>query len=420
MSFIPVSPTSDFPIQNLPYGVFYRSDDPEKRRHIGVAIGDEVVDLNALSHSKLFSGPILSQHHHVFLHHQLNDFMSLGRPAWKEARETLSRLLSTSEGALRDHPKVKEIIVPQSKVMMDVPANIGDYTDFYSSREHATNVGTMFRGKENALNPNWLHIPIGYHGRSSSIVVSGTQFHRPKGQLRDGEKPPVHAPSKELDFELEMAFFVGTGNKLGHPIKITEAQDHIFGFVLMNDWSARDIQRWEYVPLGPFGAKNFCTTVSPWIVTADALEPFRVAGPPQTEPPVLEYLKDPQPANYDVQLQVSLRTEKQQTPHVISRSNFRHMYWSSRQQLVHHTVTGCNMRPGDLLGSGTISGPTPDSYGSLLEITWKGTNPIALPSGESRKFLEDGDILTLTGWCQGNGYRIGFGSCEGKLLQALA
>jgi fumarylacetoacetase len=302
---------------------------------------------------------------------------------------------------------------------MNLPAEIGDYTDFYSSREHATNVGTMFRGREKALQPNWLHMPVAYHGRASSVVVSSTDIRRPYGQtIAPGAEEPVFETSKEMDFELEMGYFVGSGNELGRPIPIDEAANHIFGLVLVNDWSARDIQRWEYRPLGPFLAKNLATSISPWVVTLEALEPFRCPGPEQ-EPQPLPYLRSPREGAFDIQLEVHLQSQEMAEPAVISRSNFRYLYWNMAQQLAHHTITGCNMRPGDLLASGTISGPTPDSYGSLLELAWRGTRPITLPNGEERSFLEDGDRVTLTGWCQGDGYRVGFGEVKGEIFPAV-
>jgi len=416
-SFVPVSPDSGFPIQNLPYGIFQKKGTSSPR--VGTAIGDYVLDLSVVAEAGLFTGSL--QKTNVFHQASLNAFMSLGRPSWKEVRETLTRILSKDEGVLRDDKKLLEAaLIPQSEVEMLLPANIGDYTDFYASREHATNVGTMWRGKENALMPNWLHIPIGYHGRSSSVVVSGTPVRRPNGQTRPNEnEPPVYGPSKVIDFELEMALFVGPGNQLGEPVPMSQSEDHIFGVVLMNDWSARDIQKWEYQPLGPFCAKNWATTIAPWVVTLEALEPFRVNGPEQ-EPTPLPYLQDKYPGAYDVQLQVSILTEKTKTPQVISNTNFKYMYWTMKQQLTHHTSTGCNLRPGDLLGSGTISGSTPDSLGSLLEITWGGSKTFSITeSGEERKYLQDGDSIILTGFCQGNGYRVGFGRCEGKLLPAI-
>ena len=301
---------------------------------------------------------------------------------------------------------------------MQLPARIGDYTDFYSSYHHAHNVGTMLRGPDNALMPNWKWLPVGYHGRASSIVTSGTDVRRPKGQTKPPDAPaPVFGPSKSFDFELEMAFLIGPGNSLGEPVPIDRAADHIFGLVLMNDWSARDIQTWEYQPLGPFLAKNFCTTISPWVVTLEALEPFRKSLPAQ-EPEPLPYLRLTNDFTYDIQLEASLRTAKMNAPHVITRSNFQNLYWSISQQLAHHTVNGCNLQPGDLLASGTISGPTEDSRGCMLELTWRGANPLQLPGGETRKWLEDGDTLAITGWCEGDGYRVGFGEASGRILPA--
>jgi len=311
---------------------------------------------------------------------------------------------------------------PQASSVMCLPAQIGDYTDFYSSRVHATNVGIMFRDPANALLPNWLHLPVGYHGRSSSVVVSGTPVRRPCGQIKaDDKEPPAWDTSKNLDFELEMAFFVGPGNEMGTSIPIAEAEDHIFGIVIMNDWSARDIQKWEYVPLGPFLAKSMATTISPWVVPLDALEPFRLAAPlyPQVDPVPLPYLRDPNAAFYDVKLEVTLKSAKMAEPQVICESNMKHLYWSMKQQLTHHASNGCPMRPGDLCGSGTISGPEPTEFGSMLELCWKGTKPMKLSSGEERKFLANGDTVCMRAYCEGPGYRIGFGKCEGTVLPAL-
>jgi len=302
-----------------------------------------------------------------------------------------------------------------------MPVEIGDYTDFYSSKQHAYNVGCMFRGPDNALMPNYLWIPVGYHGRASSVVLSGTPVRRPCGQTKaDEAEQPSFGPSRLLDFELEMGFFAGPGNALGETISIENAHKHIFGMVLVNDWSARDIQKWEYVPLGPFLAKNFATTISPWVVPMEALEPFRCAGPEQ-EPAPLEYLRLPKHERgwaYDIRLELALKTDRQKSPHVICRTNFNHMYWRMVQQLAHHTVSGCNVRAGDLMASGTSSGPTPESYGSMLELSWRGERPIPLPSGEERKFLADGDTVVMRGWCEGDGYRVGFGECAGKVLPA--
>ena len=416
-SFIPVAADSHFPIQNLPYGVFRRRSDPEAR--IGVAIGDMVLDLTILQESHLFD--VLSlQAGTVFRSATLNAFLALGRPAWREARSIISRLLRDSEPALRDNaPLRNQALIPMSELEMLLPVAIGDYTDFYSSREHATNVGIMFRGPENPLLPNWLHLPVAYHGRASSIVVSGTDLHRPKGQVKPPDAPaPTFGPSRSLDFELEMGFFIGPGNELGRPIRIAEAPEHIFGMVLVNDWSARDIQAWEYQPLGPFLGKSFGTSISPWVVTMEALEPFRTPGPVQ-EPTPLPNLQTQGNWAYDIHLEVFLQGARMDRPQRICTSNLRHMYWNICQQLAHHASNGCNLRTGDLLATGTISGPAPDSYGSLLEQTWRGTRPLAFPGGEQRAFLQDGDKVTMTGWCHGNGYRVGFGEVIGTILPAV-
>ncbi|XP_058854897.1 fumarylacetoacetase-like [Acipenser ruthenus] len=416
MSFIKVEENSNFPIHNLPYGIFSTPDNP--RRRIGVAIGDQILDLGVIK--PLFSGPVLSKHQDVFDQPTLNAFMGLGHEAWKEARTVLQKLLSANETTLQEDVGLRSrAFVHQSLAEMHLPAEIGDYTDFYSSRDHATNVGIMFRGKENALMPNWLHLPVGYHGRASSVVVSGTPLRRPMGQIRPDEtKPPVYGSCKLLDIELEMAFFVGPGNKLGEPIPIHKAHEHIFGMVLMNDWSARDIQKWEYVPLGPFLGKSFGTTISPWVVPMEALMPFAQPNSVQ-DPKPLPYLCHDDPYTFDINLFVSVKGETMKEPSTISKSNFKYMYWTMKQQLAHHTVSGCNVRPGDLLASGTISGPDAESFGSMLELSWKGTKTIDLGDGQTRKFLQDGDEVFMTGYCQGKGYRVGFGQCRGKVLPAL-
>ena len=330
----------------------------------------------------------------------LNDFMALGHSAWHEARERIKELLSKDCSTLRDSELRQTAFVEMAKCTMHLPARIGDYTDFYSSRDHATNVGIMFRGKENALMPNWLHLPVGYHGRASSVVVSNTPIRRPVGQTQPVENhPPVFGPCKLLDFELEMAFFVGAGNNLGEPIPIKQAHEHIFGMVIMNDWSARDIQKWEYVPLGPFLAKNFGTTISPWVVPMEALMPFVHQGPVQ-DPKPLPYLQHDDPYSFDIKLEVALRVpELNNEEKVICKSNFQNLYWSMKQQLAHHTITGCNVNPGDLLASGTISGPTKNSYGSMLELSWRGTEPLNLDEEKKvqRKFLLDGDTVVMRG-----------------------
>ncbi|XP_060566997.1 LOW QUALITY PROTEIN: fumarylacetoacetase-like [Ruditapes philippinarum] len=415
MSFINVTPESHFPIQNLPYGVFSTTSNPKPR--IGVAIGDQILDLSVVK--TLFEGPVLASQQNVFEESTLNALMGLGRAAWTEARETIQECCQANEPILRDNAALRQrAFVSQTEAVMHMPAKIGDYTDFYSSKNHAFNVGVMFRGKDNALMPNWTHIPVGYHGRASSVVVSGTPIRRPNGQTRpDDTKPPQFTSCKLLDFELEMAFFTGPATKLGETVPIEKAEDYIFGMVLMNDWSARDIQKWEYVPLGPFLGKNFGTTVSPWVVTMDALKPFVVKNVEQ-DPKPLPYLTHEDDFNFDINLEVSLKCDSLSTPKTLCRSNFKYMYWTMKQQLAHHTVTGCNINPGDLMGSGTISGETEDSYGSMLELCWKGTKPIDLGDGVTRKFLQDGDEVIMTGYGEANGYRVGFGTCSGKVLPA--
>ncbi|XP_014220060.1 fumarylacetoacetase [Copidosoma floridanum] len=411
-SFIEYSADCGFPIQNLPYGVFSTAKNPDKR--IGVAIGDQILDLSATAH--LFTGPLLAKKQDVFRRDCLNDFMSLGRPSWREARETLQNLLAAENKTLQQ-PEIKsKVFVPQAEATMHLPAKIGDYTDFYSSIHHATNVGMMFRGKDNALMPNWKHLPVGYHGRASSVVVSGTALHRPRGQTLPVEGAAPHfGPSKSMDFELEVAFFVGgPPTHLGDAIDVKNAHEYIFGFVTMNDWSARDIQKWEYVPLGPFLAKNFGTTISPWVVTVEALEPFKVPNMVQ-DPEPFDYLRHKNPFNFDINLEVDIKTENG-TVTTITRSNYKYLYWTAQQQLAHHTVTGCNVNPGDLMASGTISGETPDSYGSMLELCWKGTKPVSLNDGSQRKFLQDGDEVIIRGFCIGDKYKISFGDCAGKLM----
>jgi fumarylacetoacetase len=345
--------------------------------------------------------------------------MALGRPAWKETREIIQHLLAADTATLRDNAELSDrVFHKQSEVTMLLPARIGDYTDFYSSYHHAHNVGTMLRGPENALMPNWKWLPVAYHGRASSVVINGTGVKRPRGQTKTPESPtPGFGPSRSLDFELETAILIGPGNKLGTPVPIERAEDHIFGIVLMNDWSARDIQTWEYQPLGPFLAKNFCTSISPWVVTLEALEPFRRPLGRQ-EPPPLSYLDRANDSTFDIHLEAHLRTGAMREPHVITRTNFQNLYWSVAQQVAHHTISGCNLQAGDLLASGTISGPTEESRGCLLELTWRGANPLKLPSGETRKWLEDGDILTITGWCEGDNYRVGFGEVTGRVTAA--
>jgi fumarylacetoacetase len=413
-SFVEVAPDSHFPIQNLPFGVFTPPNGTGAR--IGVAIGDLVLDLSILEELGHFQAPQFIARK-VFFEDSLNPFLTLGRPAWRKARQIIQELLSAETAILRDNPELRErVFCKQMEATMHLPARIGDYTDFYSSYHHAHNVGTMLRGPENALMPNWKWLPVAYHGRASSVVLSGTEVKRPLGQIKPPDSTaPVFGPSRSLDFELETAFFIGPGNNLGQPIPIGQAEDHIFGLVLMNDWSARDIQTWEYQPLGPFLAKNFCTSISPWVVTLEALEPFRKPLPPQ-DPEPLAYLRLSNDTTYDIHLQARLRTGAMEEPHVVTRTNFQNLYWSSAQQVAHHTIGGCNLKPGDLLASGTISGPTEESRGCMLELTWRGAHPLKLPSGETRKWLEDGDTISITGWCEGEGYRVGFGQVSGRIV----
>jgi fumarylacetoacetase len=408
-SFVEIPEGSDFPLENLPYGVFTPAGSDRPRP--GTAIGEWVVDLQALQEGGLLETDVFSSD-------SLNAFMAAGRPVWKAVRSRLQSLLSADNPTLRDNEALRSSAFHhQAHVRMVMPARIGDYTDFYSSKEHATNVGTMFRDPDNALLPNWLHLPVGYHGRASSVVVSGTDVRRPQGQTKPADGPPVFGPCRLLDFELELGFFTGPGNALGSPIPIEEAADHIFGFVLVNDWSARDIQKWEYVPLGPFLAKNFATSISPWIVTLDALEPFRCAGPEQ-DPEPLPYLRGSADQSFDINLEVGIQPEGNEKDDVVCRSNFKHMYWNICQQLAHHSVTGCNIQPGDLMASGTISGPDKGSYGSMLELSWRGQNPIPLSDGSERKFLQDGDTVIMRGAAEREGLRIGFGEVRGKILPA--
>jgi fumarylacetoacetase len=412
-SFIEIASDSHFPLENLPFGVFKPRGGSAR---IGVALGDYVVDVAALEAAGHFKDVHDRQ---LFARDSLNDFLVLGRPAWKKVREILQKLLAAETPTLRDDKNLREqVFHRQSEVAMQLPVKIGNYTDFYSSYHHAHNVGTMLRGPENALMPNWKWLPVAYHGRASSVVVSGTEVRRPKGQVKPPDAPaPAFGPTKSLDYELEMAFLIGPGNSLGQPVPVDQAADHIFGFVLMNDWSARDVQAWEYQPLGPFLAKNFCTSISPWVVTMEALEPFRKPLPKQ-DPEPLPYLRAKSDFTFDIQLEANLQTSRMKAPQTITRTNFQNLYWSVSQQLAHHASGGCNLQPGDLLASGTISGATEESRGCMLELTWRGAHPLKLNSGEERKWLEDGDVLSITGWCQGSGYRVGFGEVSGKVLPA--
>ena len=413
-TWLSVPENSDFPIQNIPFGVFLTRDDIIT---IGTRIGDTAIDLGALHQLGYFSGIPLTED--IFLQDTLNDFISDGKQTWRLVRNRISEIFAVENDTLQNNEDHKKIVLfAMDEIEMKLPVQIGDYTDFYSSKEHATNVGSMFRDPANALLPNWLHLPVGYHGRSSTIVPSGTPIRRPMGQtLPKGADKPVFGPSQLIDFELEMAFITTDANAMGEPIAINEAEDYIFGMVVFNDWSARDIQKWEYVPLGPFLAKNFASSISPWIVTLDALEPFRVESPKQ-DPEPFPYLKQTGKHSFDIKLQVDI-TPPGGTPHTVTNSNFKYMYWTMAQQLAHHTINGCKVNSGDMMGSGTLSGPTPDSYGSMLELAWQGTKPITLSNGEARKFIHDGDTVTMRGYCEKDGIRIGFGDLSTKLLPAL-
>ncbi|MBB1139058.1 fumarylacetoacetase [Myroides sp. WP-1] len=414
-SWLGVQAQSDFPIQNIPFGVFITKDDIVT---IGTRIGDYAIDLSALQMLGYLKGIELTDD--VFLQDNLNDFISSGKKTWRAVRNRIADIFDKANTTLQNNAKHREAVIFKiEEVEMQLPVYIGDYTDFYSSKEHATNVGKMFRDPANALLPNWLHIPVGYHGRSSTVIPSGINVKRPMGQtLPKGETQPVFGPSKRIDFELETAFITTDANLFGESIPVNEAEDHIFGMVLLNDWSARDIQTWEYVPLGPFLAKNFATSISPWVITLDALEPFRTASPKQ-EPTPLPYLQQKGDKTFDINLEVYLQPENGKET-LICQSNFKYLYWTMSQQLAHHTINGCKINAGDLMGSGTISGPTPTSFGSLLELTWAGANPLTLEDGNTRTFIEDYDTITMKGFCQNDEIRIGFGEVRSMLLPATA
>lgn len=412
-SWLKVEKNSDFPIQNIPFGIFISREDVTT---VGSRIGNKALDLAALHQLGYFQGIPLTDD--IFMQDSLNDFIADGRMTWRLVRNRIADIFDAENSKLRDNKAHCEaVIFDIEEVEMLMPVQVGDYTDFYSSKDHATNVGSMFRDPENALFPNWLHLPVGYHGRASSIVVSGTKIRRPIGQtMPQGASSPAFGPCKLLDFEVEMAFITTDGNKLGRPIPLAEARENIFGMVLLNDWSARDIQKWEYVPLGPFLAKSFASTISPWIVTLDALEPYKVKGPEQSPRP-LPYLEEDGENSYDIHLLTSIKPKKQEeTP--VSRTNFKNLYWSISQQLAHQTINGCNVRSGDMYGSGTISGKEKESFGSMLELTWGGKNPIKLSDGSERKFIHDGDTVIMRGYCQNDKVRIGFGECKGKIKKS--
>ena len=419
-SFIDIAADSDFSIHNLPYGIFSDAKDVtgNNNRRAGVAIGEHVLDLSILEAEGLLSltgGPYFDQP-------TLNAFIDSGRDNWTKARSTIQTLLSADIDTLRDNKDLQaKALFKQADVTMHLPVHVPGFTDFYSSKEHATNVGTMFRDPKNALLANWTEMPVGYNGRASTVIVSGTEVIRPSGQLKPNpDERPIFSPCKRLDFELETAFVVGRGNDIGQPIAVDAAADHIFGMVLLNVWSARVIQKWEYVPLGPFNAKTFASEVSPWIVTMDALAPFKTACPTQ-EPKPLAYLNEKDSNNsFDINLSVELLPENSDEATVVCETNFKYMYWSMAQQLTHHTITGCKVEVGDMMGSGTISGPTPDSYGSMLEIAWNATKPVTLKGGETRSFIEDGDTVIMKGYSEKDGIRVGFGEVRGKVLPALS
>ena len=412
-SFINYPQNSDFSIHNIPFGVAVFN-----REYIACCtrIGDLVIDLATLFDYGFFD-EIEGLNENVFEAYTLNEFIELGKPVTNAVRLKIQELLLEGSSLSHDEKTIEECFYDLDKVQMMMPLHVQNYTDFYSSIEHATNVGKMFRNPANALLPNWKHLPVGYHGRASSIVVSGINFHRPKGQMKpaDAEKP-IFGASKQLDFELEMAFVLNKNTEIGESISTQEAEDAIFGMVIFNDWSARDIQSWEYVPLGPFLGKNFCSSISPWVVTLEALEPFRTASPKQ-EPEVLDYLKFEGDKNFDINLEVYLQPENGEE-NLICKSNYKYMYWNMTQQLAHHTINGCNVEVGDLYASGTISGSEPNSFGSMLELTWRGQNPLKLSDGSERKFIEDHDTIIMRGFSEKDGIRVGFGEVRGKVLPA--
>jgi fumarylacetoacetase len=408
--WINIDKDSDFSIHNLPFGIF-SVDNSEKK--IGIAIGDLIIDLSQLSALGLFK--TIDFDYQVLKSNYLNDFISLGKEITVELRDLIQKELCNEKSILKNN---LQVFINKKDAKMHLPVKVGDYTDFYSSMEHARNIGSMFRDPKNALLPNWKHLPVGYHGRASSIIVSGHDIHRPKGQvILPQSSEPVFDQSNRVDFELEMGFIIGKKTKLGESISTEKAEEFIFGKVLFNDWSARDIQKWEYIPLGPFLAKSFASSISPWVVTMEALEPFKIQGPKQ-EPKVLPYLSFSGNKNYDINLEVIIRPENS-VETVLSRTNFKYMYWNMFQQLAHHTVNGCNVNIGDMMASGTISGKNTNSYGSMLELSWAGTKPVILKDGSSRKFIQDNDTVIMRGYCQKGDMRVGFGEVRTKLLKVL-
>lgn len=415
-SFIDIAADSDFTLHNLPYGIF--SESPDGLRRVGVALGEWVIDLTVLEQQQLLDLPAASQY---FSQATLNAFIAAGAAQWSCVRRALQRLFSIDHHVLQqDAALLQRVLFKQSAVYLHLPIQVGGYTDFYSSKEHATNVGCMFRDPKNALLANWSELPVGYNGRASSVVVSGTKIVRPSGQIKAADQQrPIFSASQKLDFELETAFIVAKNTPLGQPVPIDQAWEHIFGMVLLNDWSARDIQQWEYVPLGPFNAKTFASAISPWVVTLEALEPFRTAGPVQVPKPLAYLQEDHQHNSFDIHLSVALLAAGEQKADVICQTNFKYMYWSMAQQLTHHTIAGCNLQVGDLMGSGTISGATADAYGSLLELTWNNSKPLALSNGQSRGFIEDGDSVIMRGYAEKEGIRVGFGEVRNQVQAAL-
>ncbi len=412
-SWINIDSNSDFSLANLPYGVF---SIPGTNPRVGVAVGQHILDLAALFNLGFFADLGLDKN--PFASHNLNEFMALGRPVWTKTRQGLLNLLDAQNPELSQKTEIHpQVLIPQADAQMLMPVQVPNYTDFYSSQEHATNVGKMFRPDGEPLLPNWKHIPVGYHGRASSILVSGTPIRRPWGQLLPPDaNTPVFAPCRLLDFELEMAFVVGKPNPLGDPISVNHAEDHMFGMVIFNDWSARDIQKWEYVPLGPFLAKNFASSISPWVVTLDALQPFRCPAPQQDLEP-LPYLKESDRHTFDINLSVSILPQNGEEGQVC-QSNFKYLYWTMAQQLAHHTVNGCNTQVGDMYASGTISGKEQSSFGSMLELSWKGSRKVTLPGGQERTFIQDGDTVIMRAFALKDGLRIGFGEVRSIVLPA--
>ena len=410
-TWIEVPNNTDFSIYNLPFGIFSKKG---VSKRVGVAIGNKVIDLLACNKLNIFID--LDIDNSVFENRFLNDFINLGKNKTNKVREILQKPLIDENSKLKPH---NDLILSIFEVEMHMPVNVGDYTDFYSSMEHASNIGSMFRDPDNPLLPNWRHLPVGYHGRASSIIVSGVDINRPKGQIKpvDSENP-IFSSSKRIDFELEMGYIIGKNSKLGSSISTKDAEDYIFGKVLFNDWSARDIQKWEYVPLGPFLGKSFASSISPWVVTIEALKPFKVQGPVQY-PEVLDYLKFDGLKNYDINLSVSISPGDSEIETVICKSNFKYMYWNMSQQIAHHTVNGCNLNTGDMMASGTISGKSKDSYGSMLELSWGGKKDIILDGGYSRTFVEDFDTIFMRGYCLKNDIRVGFGEVKTKLLPSI-